>query len=251
MKRERIVAGNWKMNLNAQEATLLAKQVAEATMDVNGTTVILFPSFPFLSLVYAEIANGRVAIGAQDCSSHEKGAYTGEVGAGMLSSLGCRYVLIGHSERRTYFNESSALLINKIRQVLQHKMRPVFCFGEKLEDRRSGQYFQVVKEQLLSVLSGFELNELQQFILAYEPVWAIGTGETATPQQAQEMHAFIRQVLSENYSVEFASGISILYGGSCNAQNAKELFACADVDGGLIGGASLKSADFSAIMHSF
>lgn len=252
MKRKKIVAGNWKMNLTQTEALALVNQVMSNANLSAEVLKIFIPSFPFLGSVI-EKSKGSVHFftGAQNCSEHEKGAYTGEVSAAMLQSMGCGYVLVGHSERRAYFSESNAQLIKKIERALEANLQVIFCFGEVLQERKSNVHFQTVKKQLEEVLGHFPKNKLQHLILAYEPVWAIGTGETASPPQAQEMHAYVRSVMAELFSKEEAESISILYGGSCNAKNAKELFSCQDVDGGLIGGASLVAEDFCTIINSF
>jgi triosephosphate isomerase len=250
MGRKKIVAGNWKMNTNLTEAAELVKKVVNDSKQV-GTIKIFFPPFPFLKQVADELtSNNDFFMGAQNCSEHEKGAYTGEVSASMIASVGGKYVLVGHSERRTYFQESDEQLTKKIQQALKNHLVPVFCFGEQLAERKSNRHFETVCSQL-NVLKNFSKQEVTQFILAYEPVWAIGTGETATPAQAQEMHAYVRKCVEQLFDASVASNITILYGGSCNAQNAKELFSCADVDGGLIGGASLKAEDFCKIINSF
>jgi triosephosphate isomerase len=250
MSRKKIVAGNWKMNTSLTEASELVKRVVKEAGNAP-VIKIFFPPFTFLKPVADELTSSNdFFMGAQNCSEHEKGAYTGEISASMISSVGGKYVLVGHSERRTYFKESNEQLTQKIQQALKNNLVPVFCFGEQLAERKSDKHFDTVMEQL-TVLKNFPKEQVQNFVLAYEPVWAIGTGETATPQQAQEMHAYIRKTLSEMFDASLASGISILYGGSCNAQNAKELFSCADVDGGLIGGASLKAEDFCKIINSF
>lgn len=224
-----------------------------STATSNNVTKIFFPPFPFLKMVKDEaIQSGKTFFtGAQNCSEHEKGAYTGEVSAAMLASVGCSYVLVGHSERRTMFNENSKQLTLKIEKVLKNNMTPVFCFGEQLAERKNNLHFDTVTNQLKEVLQNFSAAQVSEFILAYEPVWAIGTGETATPHQAQEMHDCVRETLRVMFDQSVASKVSILYGGSCNAENAKELFACPDVDGGLIGGASLKAPDFCKIINSF
>lgn len=252
MSRKKIVAGNWKMNTNHAEAKDLVESIAKATRGNTDIEKIIFPPFPFLKESCDVIsAEKNFFIGAQNCSEYDKGAYTGEVSAAMLQSVGCTYVLIGHSERRQYFNENTQQLILKIQQALNSNLKIIFCFGELLAERKSHKYFETVKQQLQDVLHAFPKEKLDHLILAYEPVWAIGTGETATPQQAQEMHAFVRQVITDLFSKEVAATMPILYGGSCNAQNAPELFACPDVDGGLIGGASLKADDFCKIINSF
>jgi triosephosphate isomerase len=252
MARRKIVAGNWKMNLNLDEATSLAASIVEQSVKIAGVEKIIFPAFPFLQKV-GELIAGRadMSAGAQNCSEYEKGAYTGDVGASMIKSVGAGYVMIGHSERRQYFSESAEQLRAKIKQSLANNLQVVFCFGEHLKERENNQHFATVKQQLVEVLSAYPNDKTNSLVLAYEPVWAIGTGLTASPAQAQEMHAFVRSVLAEVFGTEIATQLPILYGGSCNAQNAKELFAGADVDGGLIGGASLKAEDFCTIMTSF
>lgn len=238
------------MNKVKEEAELLVSEIISSAPETDSVK-LFFPPFPFISIVASLIhGNNRFFLGAQNCSEHASGAYTGEVSASMLRSAGCTHVLIGHSERRQYFNESSAVLKEKCLRALENNLTPVFCIGELLDERKSGKHFAVVKDQLNQVLSGLSNDQLLSFIIAYEPVWAIGTGETATPQQAQEMHAFIRKCLAEISNQKVADSISVLYGGSCNAQNAAELFSCSDIDGGLIGGASLKSADFCKIIAS-
>lgn len=250
MSRPKIIAGNWKMNNNLSEAITLVESVINNSVS-NSAIKIFFPSFPFIATVANKIQSSpNFFVGAQNCSEHASGAFTGEVAASMLNSIGCAYVLVGHSERRQYFGESSPLLTKKIHAALANGLKPVFCFGETLQERKSNTHFEVVKDQINEVLNAFSATDMSQIILAYEPVWAIGTGETATPQQAQEMHAHIRTCLSKLFNENVANSTPILYGGSCNAQNAKELFACADIDGGLIGGASLKADDFCKIIAS-
>lgn len=240
------------MNTDLNEASKLASAIRDNSKDIKGVEKIIFPPFTFLLALNELVKNdGVLAIGAQNCSEHDKGAYTGEVSASMLRSVGCNYVLVGHSERRTYFAETPEQLIGKIKIALQNNLNVVFCFGEQLLERKSAKHFETVKQQLEAVLTSFPQEKISNLVLAYEPVWAIGTGETATPAQAQEMHAFIRKTLTTVFSKEIAEQMPILYGGSCNAQNAKDLFACPDVDGGLIGGASLKAEDFCTIMKSF
>ncbi len=250
--RRKIVAGNWKMNNSLSDALALVDGIV-ANLDKHSTTkVIICPPFPFISPIKQHLKDlVKINLGAQNCSEHIAGAYTGEVSAQMLASVNCNYVIIGHSERRTYFNETNEQLTQKLKRALENNLSPIFCIGEKIEQRKNETHFTIVKDQLKNVLTHFSEKELKNLILAYEPVWAIGTGVNATTAQAQEMHAFIRKTISELFTTDFANGLSILYGGSCNAQNAKELFACADVDGGLIGGASLKAADFCTIVSSF
>jgi len=252
MSRKKIVAGNWKMNTSLNEAVELVQQIIKLTDKTSEVEKIVFPPFPFITSVNQILTvTPNFEIGAQNCSEFKNGAYTGEVSANMLQSIGCNYVLVGHSERRQYFNETNEQLILKIKNALASNLKVIFCFGEKLEQRKSNIHFETVKQQLTEVLSIFSETELLSVILAYEPVWAIGTGETATPEQAEEMHAYVRTVITLMFSKAIADNISILYGGSCNAQNAKQLFACPNVDGGLIGGASLKAEDFNTISQSF
>jgi len=239
------------MNLTSPEAKALVKEVVAASENANGVIKIFIPPFVLIQDALSEIKGTPFFVGAQNCSEHDKGAYTGEISAAMLHSVGCKYVLVGHSERRIFFKETNSQLISKINQALNNSLTPIFCFGEQLAERKSGKHFEAVKTQLEEVLKNIDKASISKIILAYEPVWAIGTGETATPQQAQEMHAFVRECIEKFFDKELASQISILYGGSCNAQNAKELFACKDVDGGLIGGASLKAEDFCKIINPF
>lgn len=240
------------MNLNWDEAMELTSAIRDQSSGNMDVEKIIFPSFPYLQMV-SGLVKERTDIysGAQNCSAYAKGAHTGEVGAEMIKSAGCSYVLVGHSERRQYFQETSEQLIQKTIQALAAGLRIVFCFGEQLAERKNNQHFETVKQQLEEVLFHFPKDKVKELVLAYEPVWAIGTGETASPAQAQEMHAYIRKVLAGIFGEHVAADLSILYGGSCNAQNAAELFAGVDVDGGLIGGASLKAADFCTIINSF
>lgn len=240
------------MNTDLKEAIDLVNNIKTNSKEISGVEKIIFPPFPFLKNV-ADVLEKEKAffVGAQNCSEHIKGAYTGEVSAGMLNSVGCKFVLVGHSERRTFFKETDGQLISKIEHALNNNLKVIFCFGEQLQERKNGKHFETIKQQLENVLKSFSETQLDKIYLAYEPVWAIGTGETATPQQAQEMHAYIRKIIDHLFSTSAAEKICILYGGSCNAQNAHELFSCADVDGGLIGGASLKADDFCKIISSF
>ena len=250
--RRKIVAGNWKMNTTVAEGVQLAKDLvaglAEVPADVN---LIIAPPFTHLAPVAEVISGSGIALSAQNCADEAKGAYTGEVSAAMIAGLGCQYTILGHSERRQYYGETSEKLVKKIRLALENGLSPIFCVGEKLEERNAGKHFEVVGTQIAEVL--FQLSELEasKVIIAYEPVWAIGTGVTATSAQAEEIHAFIRGTLAGQFGEEFADKVSILYGGSCKPSNAKELFACPDIDGGLIGGAALKADDFIGIATSF
>lgn len=249
--RQRIVAGNWKMNKSYDEGRSLAEEVIDL-LQPSDTLVIL--AAPFIHLKNLDSITEDVSnlyVGAQNCHQEEKGAYTGEVSASMLRSVGVDYVIIGHSERREYFGETDDLLAKKIDTVLANGMRPIFCCGEKLDIREAGTHEALVTEQLTQALFHLSAEALLKVVIAYEPVWAIGTGKTASPQQAQDMHAHIRACLAQQYGQGIADQITILYGGSCNPGNARELFAQPDVDGGLIGGASLKAADFVAIIESF
>ena len=213
------------------------------------TTVVLCVPFPYLPVVKGQLGAGaRVQVGAQNCSEHLWGAYTGEVSAAMIQSLGVPFVILGHSERRQYFGEQNALLAKKVDQVLAHHLTPIFCCGEPLEVRENGGHEGLVQQQVAESLFHLSAEAVQKVVIAYEPVWAIGTGKTATSQQAQDMHAVIRETLAKQYGKATAESISILYGGSVKPDNAKELFSCPDVDGGLIGGASLKSRDFVDIV---
>lgn len=252
MSRKKIVAGNWKMNTDYNEAIALINNVFNASKTLINVEKIVFPPFPFLHSACEITKNeSNFFIGAQNCSEYLSGAYTGEVSANMINSIGCSYVLIGHSERRLYFKETDGQLILKIKHALNHNLRIVYCVGEQLEERKNALHFDVVRAQLEQVLNNFNELDLEKIYIAYEPVWAIGTGETATPNQAQEMHAHIRSVINKSFSAVAAEKINILYGGSCNSKNAKELFSCNDIDGGLIGGASLKADEFCKIMLSF
>lgn len=250
--RKKIVAGNWKMNKTRQEAKQLITDIISGLKNISQNKTEVIVATPFISLVDAvELGNNNlISICAQNCSSFESGAYTGEVSASMLASVGVKYVIIGHSERRMYFNETSNDLAQKIRFVLKNNLVPIYCVGENLDQRNGNKQNEIVKSQLESVFSGFSKEEISKCIIAYEPVWAIGTGVTATSAQAQEMHAFIRACLIKITDNKIAGGIHILYGGSCNAENAKELFSCPDVDGGLIGGASLKADSFLSIINT-
>ncbi len=249
--RDILVAGNWKMNKTFQEAEDLTAQITSAVEKLNLGNVepILCPPAPYLEMVLDLTDETHVAVGAQNVSDHESGAYTGEVSAMMLHSMEVEYCIIGHSERRKYFHESNELLAKKVDAVLKQGFAPIFCCGELLPEREADHYFNVVKTQLEESLFHLEEREFRQLVIAYEPVWAIGTGVTATPEQAQEMHAYIRQLVLSKYGDRVAQDTIILYGGSCNAKNALDLFSQPDVDGGLIGGASLKADEFMAIIQ--
>ncbi|MEO8760830.1 MAG: triose-phosphate isomerase [Bacteroidia bacterium] len=250
--RKKIVAANWKMNKTLQEGETLVKSILSGDNIHSKITKVIFPPSLFISNFASLVKeNTTFFVGAQNCYHFESGAFTGEISASAIASCGASYVIVGHSERREYFHETPQQLLTKTQLALKHGLTPIFCVGEKLPDRKSNHYFNAVKKQLDDVIFLLPENQINKLVLAYEPVWAIGTGETASPEQAQEMHAFIRFAIAEHYNEALSKQISILYGGSCNAKNAKELFACADVDGGLIGGASLIAEDFLQIVNSF
>ena len=215
------------------------------------TLMILCPPFPYLEMVSDYSNDSYFMVGAQNVNDNEKGAYTGEVSAEMLSSMDIEYCIVGHSERRAYYGETDAMIAKKVDQLLKHEIRPIVCCGEVLEEREAGKQFDVVKRQITDGLFHLSAEQFKELVIAYEPVWAIGTGKTATPEQAQEIHAFIRKTIADKYGKEGADEISILYGGSCKPSNAKELFANPDVDGGLIGGAALQAEDFVNIALAF
>jgi triosephosphate isomerase len=249
--RKKIVAGNWKMNKTLAEATSLATEVltlmnAEVK---NNAEVVLCTPFPYLLKVKEQLGSSKIAVGAQNCSEHDSGAYTGETSAAMLKSMQIPYVIVGHSERRQYFGENGALLAKKVDKALANGLTPIFCNGEPLEIREKGTHEALVKQQTEEGLFHLSPDDLKKVVIAYEPVWAIGTGKTATSQQAQDMHAVIRGHIASKYGKDVAESISILYGGSVKPDNAKELFGCNDVDGGLVGGASLKARDFVDIIR--
>ena len=249
--RKNIVAGNHKMNLNYQEATALVNELKEAKAGGSDTEVFVIPPFPYITGIASQLEGTGIGLGAQNCSLHKSGAYTGEVAADMLKSAGADMVLVGHSERREYFKESNAQLAEKINRALEAGLIPVYCIGESLEERKEERFKAVIETQLVQALFHLPEADMRKVVIAYEPVWAIGTGETASPEQAQEVHAFIRKILADQYGEEPANEISILYGGSVKPGNAKELFAMKDIDGGLIGGASLNAPDFLAICNAF
>ena len=251
--RSKIVAGNWKMNKTLDEGKALASEIAEkaAGADPN-VKIVLAPPFIHLTET-ARIIGGRsnLFLGAQNCSDHESGAYTGEISAPMLKSAGVQYVILGHSERREYYHETNEWLAKKVDTALSNGLTPIFCCGEPLEIRENGTYVEYVQKQLTESLFHLGKEEILKIVLAYEPIWAIGTGKNASSAQAQEMHAEIRKFLAGKYGQDAANELSILYGGSCKPSNAKELFEGEDVDGGLIGGASLKADDFLGIINAF
>ena len=245
----KIIAANWKMNLLKGEANSLFNDLKNALSPGNDINIIIFPPSIYLSEILA--ANeSKFDIGAQNFYFEEKGAFTGEISAQQVKDLGCSYVLVGHSERREVFGETDDLLLKKINAAIQAGLEVIYCIGESLGEREKGEYKGKIKSQI-ELLSSFSESELSKIAIAYEPIWAIGTGLTATPIQAEEMHAFIREVLLSLFPGHSAEKMSILYGGSCNENNAVELFKCSNIDGGLIGGASLKAESFSKIAYSF
>lgn len=250
--RRNIVAGNWKMNKTLPEGIALAKEIADAISGKNlKCDIIVGVPFVHLASVSELLKGSIIRVSAENCADKASGAYTGEVSAAMVASTGATYCIIGHSERRTYYGETHEILKQKVALALENSLRPIFCIGETKDEREAGNQNAVVKAQLEGSVFNLTPDEFKQIVIAYEPVWAIGTGLTATSEQAQEMHSFIRSLINEKYGNTIANDTTILYGGSCNPTNAKELFSKPDVDGGLIGGASLKADDFVAIIESF
>ena len=249
--RKNIVAGNWKMNTTLQEGVKLAEEVNAAVNAANAKCdVIICVPFTHLAPINGVIT-GKLGLGAENCADHKSGAYTGEVSAPMVASTGAKYVILGHSERRQYYGENAETLRAKVALALENGLTPIFCIGEVLSEREAGKHFDVVKSQIEDGLFNLSADDFSKIILAYEPVWAIGTGKTATADQAEEIHAYIRSVIAGKYGQDVADSTSILYGGSCKPTNAAELFAKPAVAGGLIGGASLKCADFMGIVNAF
>jgi triosephosphate isomerase len=250
--RKKIVAGNWKMNTTLSEGLALAKDMNEALTDKTpNCDVIIGVPFTHLASIVAAVDTSKIGVAAENAADHVSGAYTGEVSAAMVASTGATCVILGHSERRAYYQETPAMLKTKVELALANNLTPIFCIGEVLAEREAGNHFEVVDAQIEESLFDLSAEDFGKLVLAYEPVWAIGTGRTATADQAQEMHAHIRQTIAAKYGAEIAENTSILYGGSCNASNAKELFANPDVDGGLIGGASLGVEKFLPIVEAF
>ncbi|HCQ13080.1 triose-phosphate isomerase [Flavobacterium sp.] len=248
--RTKIVAGNWKMNKNSEETEDLLNELIDKLPEDKEVQIIVAPTFVNLASAVDHLEFTNITVAAQNMHQNENGAYTGEISADMLKSVGVNTVILGHSERRSIFHETDALIANKVDTALRHDMTVIFCFGEELKDRKDEQHFNVVENQLRDGLFHLSNEAWQDIILAYEPVWAIGTGETASPEQAQEMHAFIRETVRHTYGSEIAENVSILYGGSVKPDNAQEIFGKPDVDGGLIGGAALKADDFVAIVNA-
>ena len=250
--RKKIVAGNWKMNLNLQEGVALAKELNEAlTAEKPNCDVIICTPFIHLASVAQAIDQNVLALGAENCADKDKGAYTGEVSAEMVKSTGAQYVIIGHSERRGYYAETPEILKEKVLLALKNGLKVIFCIGKSLEEREANKQNEVVKAELEGSVFNLSEEDFRKIIIAYEPIWAIGTGKTATSDQAEEIHAYIRSIIAEKYGKAVAEDTSILYGGSCKASNAPELFAKPDIDGGLIGGAALKAADFRGIIDAW
>jgi len=250
--RKNIVTGNWKMNLNRAETIALVDEILSNLPTNNLTEIVFAPSNVYLHKVAKMCTNtNKVSVASQDCSANKKGAFTGEVSASMIASCNVEYVILGHSERRINFNETNGLLKTKVDRVFENKLSVIFCCGESLEQREKGVHFDWIKSQLTESLFNLSIDDFSKIVIAYEPIWAIGTGVTASSEQAQEIHAFIRRIIAEKYGYDVANNTSILYGGSCNPSNSVELFSEKDIDGGLIGGASLKADDFISIINSF
>ncbi len=249
--RKKIVAGNWKMNMELAEGLKLAESVdTYFRLKPSKAEVVLCTPFIHLAGVAELLKDGKLCLGAQNCASEPSGAYTGEISPAMIKSTGAGYVIIGHSERRSYYHEDNNILNKKAKLALSNGLKVIFCVGEVLGERESGKHFEIVKNQVENGLFNLTEEEITNVVVAYEPVWAIGTGLTATPEQAQEIHQFIRVQFSDKYGKEIAENLTILYGGSCKPSNAAEIFSMPDVDGGLIGGAALKKDDFIAIVEA-
>ncbi len=248
--RKQIVAGNWKMNNDLSQTESLISELKKATK-ISPAEVMVAPTFTNLYTAFGSLKGTDIEVIAQNMHFAANGAYTGEISASMLKSVGVKTVILGHSERREYFNETDEMLAKKVDAALANSMRVIFCFGEVLEDRKSENHENVVESQIKNALFHLESDAFKHIVLAYEPVWAIGTGETASPEQAQDMHAFIRKTLADKYGNAVADSVSILYGGSVKPNNAQEIFSKPDVDGGLIGGAALNATDFFAIVNAF
>lgn len=250
--RKNIVAGNWKMNMTLQEGIALAKELNETlTAEKPNCDVVICTPFIHLASIAQFLNQDIIGLGAENCADKEKGAYTGEVSAAMVKSTGAQYVILGHSERRGYYNETPEILKEKVLLALANGLKVIFCIGESLEEREADKQNEIVKAELEGSVFNLSPEEFKNIIIAYEPIWAIGTGKTASAEQAEEIHAYIRSVIAEKYGEQIADDTTILYGGSCKASNAKELFSKPDIDGGLIGGASLKAADFKGIIDAF
>ena len=251
--RKLIVAGNWKMNTGIEEGIQLSSEINSYLSKANLPShkrIIISPPYTHLYPISKVVNPSLITLSAQNCASTENGAYTGEISAQMLKELGVKMVILGHSERRLYFKEDNDILLKKIKLALKYDLEIIFCVGESLKERENKTHFNVIEKQIKDTLYNLNENEIKKIIIAYEPVWAIGTGKTATPNEAQEMHEFIRELIKNKFGEQISEGISILYGGSCKPSNAKEIFVKKDVDGGLIGGASLKAQNFEKIIES-
>jgi len=246
--RKPIIAGNWKMNKTISEAVALVTSLKGLVKDINDVEIIVAPAFTALNAVADAIKGSNIKLSAQDMYWKESGAFTGEISPLMLKDVGCQYVIIGHSERRLYFGETNETVNNKVKSAHQYSIRPIMCVGEKLEEREAGITENVVKDHVVNGLAGLTEEQMIETIIAYEPVWAIGTGKTATPEQAQEVHSFIRSLIANMYSSAVADKVIIQYGGSAKPDNIAELMAQPDIDGGLIGGASLDAESFAKIV---
>ncbi len=250
MSRRKIVAGNWKMNMDIASGRSLVNSLVTKLKDIRKTDVVFCPPHPLLNSLVDILAGTTFCLGAQDLFWEERGAYTGEVSAEIIRSVGCEFVIIGHSERRKYFSETDDTVNRKIKRALQSNLIPIVCIGESLDERQTNQTKDVIKVQLQNGLQGLSKEEIKKIILAYEPVWAIGTGKTATPEQAIEVHQFIRGTIKQWYDDKVSQSIRIQYGGSVNENNARELLSQPDIDGALVGGASLKSESFFEIIFA-
>ncbi|PCJ66408.1 MAG: triose-phosphate isomerase [Bacteroidetes bacterium] len=248
--RQKIVAGNWKMNLDLDEGKELLINILDTDLN-NDVLAIVAPPYIHLNSFKRILSHTNIGLAAQNCHHQDSGAYTGEISVKMLKSVGVEYVILGHSERREYFQEDSLAISFKVNTVVQNGLRPIYCCGETLIERQDGEHFKTIAKQIKQGLFNLNEMELLNCIIAYEPIWAIGTGETASPAQAQEIHAFIRKTIAQQYGDLVANNISILYGGSVKPANAQELFNCPDIDGGLIGGAALDAKSFATLTHSF
>ena len=248
MSRKKIVAGNWKMNMTIDESNELINELKEVSK--NNVEIKIAPSFTNLYYTISLLKNSGIEVIAQNVHSEKRGAYTGEISTEMLKSIGVNTVIIGHSERRKYFNETDTILSKKVKAALENSLNIIFCIGEELSERESGNHFEIIKNQLTNALIDLKNSEIKNVVIAYEPVWAIGTGMTANNHQIQEMHEFIRELIDKKFGNEIADNIRILYGGSVKPNNAKEIFSLNDVDGGLIGGASLNFSDFHSIINA-
>ena len=250
--RKKIVAGNWKMNMNLQDGIALAKELNETLKaDKPNCGVVICTPFIHLASIAEFLDQDIIGLGAENCADKEKGAFTGEVSAEMIKSTGAQYVILGHSERREYYKETPEILKEKVLLAQKNDLKVIFCIGESLEEREAGKQNEVVKAELEGSVFNLSEEDFRKIVIAYEPIWAIGTGKTATAEQAEEIHAYIRSIIAEKYGQAVADDTTILYGGSCKASNAPELFAKPDIDGGLIGGASLKAADFKGIIDAW